>query len=76
MPSLKTPVRSQQVAVVDVRYWEYEPNGTLFAPKAGENHAFRELISQTFPGYTDTPPGNHSAASLPLCPRVPRPLSG
>jgi hypothetical protein len=53
---LTDPIRSQQVAVVDMRYWEYEPDGTLFAPKAGENHAFRELISQAFPGYTDTPP--------------------
>ncbi|HEX9199898.1 MAG TPA: DUF6298 domain-containing protein [Acidobacteriaceae bacterium] len=53
---LADPVRSQQVAVVDMRYWEYQPDGTLFAPKAGENHAFRELISQAFPGYTDTPP--------------------
>ena len=53
---LADPVRSQQVAVVDMRYWEYEPDGTLFAPKAGENHAFRELISKAFPGYTDTPP--------------------
>ena len=53
---LADPIRSQQVAVVDMRYWEYEPDGTLFAPKAGENHAFRELISQAFPGYTDTPP--------------------
>jgi hypothetical protein len=53
---LADPVRSQQIAVVDMRYWEYEPDGTLFAPKAGENHAFRELISQAFPGYTDTPP--------------------
>lgn len=53
---LADPVRSKQVAVVDMRYWEYEPDGTLFAPKAGENHAFRELISQAFPGYTDTPP--------------------
>jgi hypothetical protein len=39
-----------------MRYWEYEPDGTLFAPNAGENHAFRELISQQFKGYTDTPP--------------------
>jgi hypothetical protein len=53
---LADPMRSQQVAVVDMRYWEYEPDGTLFAPKAGENHAFRELISEAFPGYTDTPP--------------------
>ena len=53
---LADPVRSKQIAMVDMRYWEYEPDGTLFAPKAGENHAFRELISQAFPGYTDTPP--------------------
>ncbi|HWB31641.1 MAG TPA: DUF6298 domain-containing protein [Acidobacteriaceae bacterium] len=53
---LADPVRSKQVVMVDMRYWEYEPDGTLFAPKAGENHAFRELISQAFPGYTDTPP--------------------
>jgi hypothetical protein len=53
---LADPVRAAQVAVVDMRYWEYLPDGTLFAPKAGENHAFRELISIAFPGYTDTPP--------------------
>ena len=39
-----------------MRYWEYLPDGSLFAPRAGENHAFRELISKQFPGYTDTPP--------------------
>ncbi|GAC1421353.1 MAG: DUF6298 domain-containing protein [Acidobacteriaceae bacterium] len=54
---LADPVRSRQIAVVDMRYWEYRPDGTLFAPRAGENHAFRELISKEFPGYTDTPPG-------------------
>jgi hypothetical protein len=53
---LADPVRSKQIAMVDMRYWEYQPDGTLFAPRAGENHAFRELISQAFPGYTDTPP--------------------
>jgi hypothetical protein len=53
---LGDPIRSKQVAVVDMRYWEYLSDGSLFAPKAGENHAFRELISKTFPGYTDTPP--------------------
>jgi hypothetical protein len=53
---LADPIRSKQIAVVDMRYWEYRPDGTLFAPKAGENHAFRELIAAAFPGYTDTPP--------------------
>jgi hypothetical protein len=53
---LADPVRSKQVSVVDMRYWEYQPDGTLFAPDAGQNKAFRELISDYFPGYTDTPP--------------------
>jgi hypothetical protein len=53
---LADPVRSKQIAVVDMRYWEYQPDGTLFAPDAGQNRAFRELISAHFPGYTDTPP--------------------
>ena len=50
------PVRSKQVSVIDMRYWEYQPDGTLFAPDAGQNRAFRELITEHFPGYTDTPP--------------------
>lgn len=53
---LADPVRSKQVSVVDMRYWEYQPDGTLFAPDAGQNRAFRELITEHFPGYTDTPP--------------------
>lgn len=53
---LADPVRSKQIAVVDMRYWEYMPDGTLFAPKAGVNHAFREQIADAFPGYTNTPP--------------------
>lgn len=53
---LNDPVRSKQIAVVDMRYWQYRPDGTLFAPEAGKDHAFRELIAKTFPGYTDTPP--------------------
>jgi hypothetical protein len=53
---LADPVRASQIAVVDMRYWVYMSDGTLFAPRAGEDHAFRELIARTFPGYTDTPP--------------------
>jgi hypothetical protein len=53
---LTDPVRSKQVTVVDMRYWEYQPDRTLWAPNAGQNRAFRELISAHFPGYTDTPP--------------------
>jgi hypothetical protein len=53
---LADPVRSKQVSVIDMRYWEYQPDGALFAPDAGQNRAFRELITERFPGYTDTPP--------------------
>jgi Family of unknown function (DUF6298)/Putative collagen-binding domain of a collagenase len=53
---LTDPIRSKQIAIVDMRYWEYRPDGSLFAPHAGENHAFRELITEEFPGYSDTPP--------------------
>lgn len=53
---LADPVRSKQVSVIDMRYWEYQPDGSLFAPDAGQNRAFRELISDRFPGYADTPP--------------------
>jgi hypothetical protein len=39
-----------------MRYWEYRPDGSLFAPEAGIDRAFREQITAAFPGYTDTPP--------------------
>jgi hypothetical protein len=42
------PVRSKQIAVVDMRYWYYLPDGTLFAPEAGQNRAFRDMIASRF----------------------------
>jgi len=53
---LAAPARAAQVAVIDMRYWEYLADGSLFAPEAGQNRAFRELIANAFPGYTDAPP--------------------
>ena len=53
---LADPVRSKQIAVVDMRYWEYQPDGKLWAPDAGQNLAFRKIIQTQFPGYSDTPP--------------------
>jgi hypothetical protein len=53
---LADPVRSKQIAIVDMRYWEYKPDGTLWAPDAGQNLAFRKIIQSEFPGYSDTPP--------------------
>ncbi len=46
---LAAPARAQQVAVIDMRYWQYMPDGSLFAPKGGQNLAFRELIRAAFP---------------------------
>ena len=53
---LADPVRGKQIAVVDMRYWEYRPDGKLWAPDAGQNLAFRKIIQSEFPGYSDTPP--------------------
>ena len=53
---LADPVRSKQIAVVDMRYWTYYSDGTLWAPPAGINQAFRAQIEAKFPGYQDTPP--------------------
>lgn len=54
---LADPVRSKQIAIVDMRYWYYLADGTLFAPDAGQNRAFRDLITSRFHGpYTNTGP--------------------
>jgi len=50
------PVRNREVAVIDMRYWQTQPDGLLFAPVAGVNRAFREQIMKAYPGYMDLPP--------------------
>jgi hypothetical protein len=49
-------VRARQVAVIDMRYWQYRPDGALWAPPGGENLAFRENIGKDFGRADDTPP--------------------
>src|SRR5690606_14684345 len=49
---LTDPVRSRQIAVVDMRHWQYEPDGALAAPVAGQNIAFRQLIGGDNPPAT------------------------
>jgi hypothetical protein len=51
---LADPVRARQVAVIDMRYWQYRPDGSLWAPQGGRNLAFREQIAADF-GKGDTP---------------------
>ena len=53
---LPDPVRGRQVALIDMRYWQYRPDGSLWAPGGGKNLAFREMIAQDFGRSDDTPP--------------------
>ncbi|WP_218918725.1 DUF6298 domain-containing protein [Rufibacter tibetensis] len=45
---LSDPELAKQVAVVDMRYWHYLPDGTLWAPEGGKNLAFREMHPKEF----------------------------
>jgi len=45
---LADPALARQVAVVDMRYWHYLPDGSLWAPEGGQNRAFRELHPNEF----------------------------
>jgi hypothetical protein len=43
---LADPVRGPQVALIDLRYWWYAADGTLYAPKGGENLAPRQQLRE------------------------------
>ena len=51
---LADPALASQVAVVDMRYWHYLPDGSLWAPQGGQNLAFREMHPAEF-GDPSTP---------------------
>ncbi len=53
---LADPVRGKQVAVIDMQYWQYKPDGSLWAAEGGKNLAFREMIGRDFGRAGDTPP--------------------
>ena len=53
---LADPIRGRQVAVIDMRYWQYKPDGSLWAPPGGKNLAFREMIARDFGRADDAPP--------------------
>jgi hypothetical protein len=53
---LANPERARQVAAIDMQYWQYRPDGSLWAPPGGKNVAFREAISADFGRSGDTPP--------------------
>ncbi|MFT2011165.1 DUF6298 domain-containing protein [Pontibacter sp. 13R65] len=45
---LSAPELARQVAVIDMRYWHYLPDGSLWAPAGGRNLAFREMHPKEF----------------------------
>ena len=45
---LSDPVRSKQVVAIDMHYWYYLADGTLFAPEAGKNRAYRDYYTAQF----------------------------
>ena len=53
---LANPARARQVAAIDMRYWQYRPDGSLWAPPGGKNVAFREAIGADFGRAGDAPP--------------------
>ncbi|HEX8503672.1 MAG TPA: DUF6298 domain-containing protein [Pyrinomonadaceae bacterium] len=53
---LADPARARLVSVIDTRYWQYMPDGRLWAPGGGRNLAFREMIGAEFKRAGDAPP--------------------
>jgi hypothetical protein len=54
---LADPVRTGQAVVVDLRYWQTQPDGVLWAPRGDRNRAFREMTGAQFgPECGDDPP--------------------
>jgi hypothetical protein len=47
---LEDPVRSKTVDIIDIRYWMYRADGTLYAPQGGLNLAPRQHARLTAPG--------------------------
>ncbi|TXK36523.1 right-handed parallel beta-helix repeat-containing protein [Pontibacter qinzhouensis] len=52
---LADPELRDQIAVIDMRYWQYLPDGTLWAPEGGKNLAFREMVREKFNKGLDFP---------------------
>ncbi|HMO85344.1 MAG TPA: DUF6298 domain-containing protein, partial [Lacipirellulaceae bacterium] len=44
---LADPRRSARVDVIDIRYWSYTADGSLYAPRGGQNLAPRQHLRQT-----------------------------
>lgn len=47
---LADPIRSKAVEIIDIRYWQYRNDGTLYAPEGGKNLAPRQHARLVKPG--------------------------
>jgi hypothetical protein len=47
---LADPIRSKVIDIIDIRYWMYRADGTLYAPEGGLNLAPRQHARLTAPG--------------------------
>ena len=50
---LEDPVRSKLVDIIDIRYWHYREDLTLYAPEGGKNLAPRQHARKLPAGYTN-----------------------
>ena len=50
---LADPVRSKLVDIIDIRYWHYREDGSLYAPEGGKNLAPRQHARKLPAGYTN-----------------------
>lgn len=58
---LSMPKYAAMIDVIDLSYWKYLADGSLFAPKAGQNKAFREMTYEAFPkGKGDVTPSTEA----------------
>ncbi|UCG59034.1 MAG: hypothetical protein JSU70_05900, partial [Phycisphaerales bacterium] len=49
---LADPVRRGAVSLIDIRYWWYQADGTLYAPESGQHLAPRQHARLLYPGPT------------------------
>ncbi len=47
---LMDPIRSQMIDIIDIRYWQYREDGSLYAPEGGKNLAPRQYARLVNPG--------------------------
>ncbi|MBA7580229.1 hypothetical protein ES708_22120 [subsurface metagenome] len=47
---LADPIRLQTIDIIDIRYWQYRDDGSIYAPKGGQNLSPRQHARLVHPG--------------------------